>query len=97
MSHYAIRWDFLEVFDGPDASSPLIGRYCGIYQAGFVIQGSASTLFLRFVSDHVVTHSGFTATISGMTTYYFHLVMPINENITVRTCRVVILTNTFYF
>ncbi|TRY89102.1 hypothetical protein DNTS_004573 [Danionella cerebrum] len=52
--------DYVEVRDGPSASSPLIGRYCGI-NAPAMLESSQKSMFIHFSTDGVVSNHGFTA------------------------------------
>ena len=53
-------YDFLEIYDGSDLNSPLIGNYTGssLPEGGFVISSQGS-LTLRFRSDALDNRSGF--------------------------------------
>ncbi|XP_059028925.1 deleted in malignant brain tumors 1 protein isoform X5 [Mustela lutreola] len=52
-------YDYIEVFDGPSHSSPLIARVCN----GFVgpLTSSSNFMSIRFVSDGSITRRGFQA------------------------------------
>ncbi|XP_058527082.1 deleted in malignant brain tumors 1 protein [Ochotona princeps] len=51
------RHDYIEVFDGPHRSSPLIARVCDGVQGSFT--SSSNFLSIRFISDGSVTRRGF--------------------------------------
>lgn len=53
------HYDYIEVFDGPYHSSPLIARVCDGAQGSFT--SSSNFLSVRFVSDSSVTRRGFQA------------------------------------
>jgi len=53
-------YDYLEVRDGDQGYSPLIGKYCGKLFPP-VITSSGRSLWLRFVSDGTIEYSGFKA------------------------------------
>ncbi|MEN2992396.1 MAG: CUB domain-containing protein [Bacteroidia bacterium] len=57
------NWDWLEVYDGPNTGSPLLGRFSGTTVPGpFTSSGSALTV--RFTSDGSVVSSGWAARVS---------------------------------
>ncbi|XP_045482434.1 cubilin [Harmonia axyridis] len=52
------KYDYLEVFEGPDTSSPLIGRYCGSTLPGpYLANGNEITV--HFKSDWATGFGGF--------------------------------------
>jgi len=53
-------YDYLEVRDGDQGYSPLIGKYCGSFFPP-VITSSGRSLWLRFVSDGTIEYTGFKA------------------------------------
>ncbi|NWJ10441.1 BMP1 protein, partial [Crypturellus undulatus] len=53
-------YDHLEVFDGPDAQAPALGRFCGAKEPAPLLS-SGNRLFLKFVSDSSVQKKGFEA------------------------------------
>ncbi|XP_037091349.1 CUB domain-containing protein 2-like [Pollicipes pollicipes] len=55
-------FDFVEVRDGPDPDSPLVGRYCGRNTLPPPFAASGNELYVRFYSDYSVSHGGFSAT-----------------------------------
>ncbi|XP_076146859.1 cubilin [Alosa pseudoharengus] len=54
------QYDFVEVRDGPSASSPLIGQYCGD-QMPPMLQSTQRSMYIRFKTDSSVSNHGFTA------------------------------------
>ena len=52
-------YDYIEVFDGPYHSSPLVARLC--HGAGDSFTSSSNFMSVRFVSDGSVTRRGFQA------------------------------------
>jgi len=54
------QYDYVEVFDGKSANAPNLGRYCGSNMPG-PIRSSTNELFLRFISDQTISHTGFVA------------------------------------
>ncbi len=52
------RYDFVEVREGRDEDSPIIGRYCG-HNVPPPYLSNSNELFIRFKSDHSVSHTGF--------------------------------------
>ncbi|PAA49385.1 hypothetical protein BOX15_Mlig029509g1 [Macrostomum lignano] len=52
------RYDYLDVYDGPDSSSKRLGRYCGssLPQA---LKSTTNKLYFRFKTDHSITGRGF--------------------------------------
>ena len=61
-SNSTCSYDYLSIYDGPDASSPLIGTYCGTDSPGMV-SGSNGLTFV-FHSDGSVTKAGWVADVS---------------------------------
>lgn len=55
-------YDYVEVRDGHNLDSPLIGLYCG-YKAPPDLRSSGNKLFVKFVSDGSVQKAGFSATV----------------------------------
>lgn len=53
------NYDYIQVFDGPALSSPLIARVCHGSRDSFT--SSSNFMSIRFVSDGSVTRSGFQA------------------------------------
>jgi hypothetical protein len=66
------NFDFLEVYDGPDATAPLIGTYTGANSPGLVTAGALNPgntqLTFVFTSDGVVNQAGWSATLSCVDT-----------------------------
>ena len=58
--HDNCAYDYLEVRDGTNESSPLIGRFCG-YDKPEDIRSTSNTLWMKFVSDGTVNTAGFAA------------------------------------
>lgn len=56
-------WDFLNIFDGPDENSTLIGSFSG-QNAPDVLYGSGACMTFNFTSDGSVTNSGWAAEFS---------------------------------
>ena len=50
-----------QIRDGDNASSPLIGKYCGSTSPG-TIESSGNALYINFYSDGSVTDLGYNAT-----------------------------------
>lgn len=59
-------YDVLYIYDGPNASSPLLGQYTGTASPG-VITSSGGCLTVVFTSDGSVTSGGWAASISCVT------------------------------
>lgn len=57
------NWDFLSIYDGPSAASPLIGTYTGTASPGDIV-ASNGCLTLVFTSDGSVTAAGWVAELS---------------------------------
>lgn len=51
-------YDYLEIFDGPDTSATLIGKYCNDTGSPGTILGSGNSLLLRFHSDGATQNNG---------------------------------------
>ncbi|KAJ8306835.1 hypothetical protein KUTeg_014919 [Tegillarca granosa] len=64
--HSTCAFDYVDIIDGLDASSPLIGRYCGLKMPS-TIRTTGNSMMVNFVSDSSVAYGGFTATY--ITTY----------------------------
>jgi Zn-dependent metalloprotease len=58
-------YDFLRVYDGADASAQLIGTYTGTTIPDKIVS-SGNSLFIHFHSDHVITHSGWSASYTSL-------------------------------
>uniref|UniRef100_A0A8C6T2T2 Metalloendopeptidase n=1 Tax=Neogobius melanostomus TaxID=47308 RepID=A0A8C6T2T2_9GOBI len=59
-AHMECVYDHLEIYDGRDARSPILGRFCGTKKPSPVIS-SDNKMFLRFFSDNSVQKRGFEA------------------------------------
>lgn len=58
-AHSSCRFDYLDIFDGPSTSSPLIGRFCGNVVPTERIRSTSNMMTLNFITDASVTHDGF--------------------------------------
>ncbi|MBN3293694.1 TLL2 protein, partial [Polypterus senegalus] len=58
--HQECAYDHLELYDGPNSKSPILGRFCGNKKPDPVIS-SSNKMFLRFYSDASVQRKGFQA------------------------------------
>jgi gliding motility-associated-like protein len=56
--------DVLNIYDGPDASSPLIGSFTDLSLQGITIVSTGSCLTFNFISDASFTRPGWVASIS---------------------------------
>ncbi|XP_063979523.1 protein tolkin [Diachasmimorpha longicaudata] len=61
-NHDNCVYDYVEVRDGHNFDSPLIGLYCG-YKAPPDLRSTGNKLFVKFVSDGSVQKAGFSATV----------------------------------
>ncbi|KAM7329439.1 hypothetical protein ACRRTK_011052 [Alexandromys fortis] len=52
-------YDYIEIFDGPHHSSPLIARVCDGALGSFT--STSNFMSVRFISDHIITRRGFQA------------------------------------
>ncbi|XP_050394072.2 tolloid-like protein 1 [Patella vulgata] len=59
-NHDNCVYDYLEVRDGHEETSPLIGKYCG-YKIPDDIKSTGNKLYVKFVSDGSVQKAGFAA------------------------------------
>ncbi|XP_033761795.1 cubilin-like [Pecten maximus] len=59
-AHSSCNYDYVDLRDGPDLSSPLIGRYCGTVVPD-MIRTTSNILLVNFISDYSVAGRGFTA------------------------------------
>ncbi|MBS4012557.1 MAG: Ig-like domain-containing protein, partial [Bacteroidetes bacterium] len=58
-------WDYLEIYNGQNTSSPLIGKFCGTNSPGIVLADNAQgALTFKFVSDGSVVRPGWSAIIT---------------------------------
>ncbi len=57
------NFDFIYIYDGPNAASPLIGQYTGGNSPGTVVS-TTGCITVRFTSDGSVTAAGWAASIS---------------------------------
>lgn len=60
-NHDNCVYDYLEIRDGPDETSPSLGKFCG-YKVPEDIKSSGNQLYVKFVSDGSVQKAGFSAT-----------------------------------
>ena len=60
-NHNNCVYDYLELRDGHEEDSPLIGKYCG-YKIPDNIKSTYNKLYVKFVSDGSVQKAGFAAT-----------------------------------
>lgn len=58
--HFEKEFDYLEIYDGPNPASPIIGRYTG-QSIPPEFCSSGKSLCLKQVSDDIVNYSGFVA------------------------------------
>ncbi|KAH3692443.1 hypothetical protein DPMN_194284 [Dreissena polymorpha] len=58
-AHSSCDYDYVDVFDGPNIYSPLIGRYCGNVIPTDLIGSTSNAMTLNFVSDTSWTGKGF--------------------------------------
>uniref|UniRef100_A0A8C3TYW6 Metalloendopeptidase n=1 Tax=Catharus ustulatus TaxID=91951 RepID=A0A8C3TYW6_CATUS len=58
--HDSCAYDYLEIRDGTNENSPLIGHFCG-YDKPEDIRSTSNTLWMKFVSDGTVNKAGFAA------------------------------------
>uniref|UniRef100_A0A8C0HD91 CUB domain-containing protein n=1 Tax=Chelonoidis abingdonii TaxID=106734 RepID=A0A8C0HD91_CHEAB len=56
---YNCAYDFVEVYDGPLNTSPLLGRICD--GSNYTFTSSSNTMTVLFSSDFSYTRSGFSA------------------------------------
>ncbi|XP_065114614.1 cubilin [Paramisgurnus dabryanus] len=61
--HYLCDFDYVAIHDGPDESSPLLGKVCGISRPDPIIS-TQNVIHVRFRSDESRTHKGFSARFS---------------------------------
>ncbi|NXU61493.1 TLL2 protein, partial [Horornis vulcanius] len=57
---FECAYDHLEMYDGPNSKSPILGRFCGSKKPDPVV-ASTNKMFLRFYSDASVQRRGFQA------------------------------------
>ncbi|MCX7954248.1 MAG: T9SS type A sorting domain-containing protein [Bacteroidales bacterium] len=55
--------DYLEIYDGPNTSAPLIGKFWGSYSPG-TISSTGTSLTFKFYSDASTSYAGWSASIS---------------------------------
>ena len=60
--------DYIEVYDGPDETYELLGRYDGDHSPPSIIESTESWMLVIFVSDEFASFIGFNATyqVKGM-------------------------------
>ncbi|MDQ3190425.1 MAG: CUB domain-containing protein, partial [Bacteroidota bacterium] len=61
------NWDFLNIYNGPSTSSPLLGTYSGTSSPGIISTTFEGCLTFVFTSDGSVNYSGWTAGLSCST------------------------------
>ncbi|XP_071829747.1 tolloid-like protein 1 isoform X2 [Apostichopus japonicus] len=54
-------YDYVEVRDGSDIDSPLLGRFCGYTMLPDDLKSTGNTISVKFVSDSSVNKAGFSA------------------------------------
>ena len=59
------QYDYVEIFDGKSENAPNLGRYCGGHMPG-PIRSSTNELYLRFISDQTISHTGFVASYTAV-------------------------------
>lgn len=57
-SHHKCLYDYLQIYDGPDVSSPVLGRFCGKSLPN-ELKSNSSQLTIQFASDGTVMKPGF--------------------------------------
>lgn len=67
--HIDCNYDYLELRNGGSPRSPLIGKFCGD-DAINTFSSSSDAVFIRFVSDSLSTHPGFSLTFDADNTCY---------------------------
>ena len=62
-SHFNIekRYDYLRIYDGPSASSPLLMKLSGHFPTPFGVISTGSSLWLNFRTDFSISLPGFEA------------------------------------
>ena len=55
---FVYRYDFLEIHEGRDEETPLVGRYCGNNLPPEYVS-SGNEMYIRFKTDHSVSGTGF--------------------------------------
>ena len=60
-------WDFMYVYNGNDINAPLIGQYTGNNGPGLIRSLQGQGLTFRFISDQIISDSGWEATVSCIT------------------------------
>ena len=69
-NHDKCVYDYLEIRDGNDDSSPLVNKYCG-YKMPPHVRSTNNRLYVKFKSDSSVQKAGFHARfIKGRTTLH---------------------------
>merc|ERR1712117_212915 len=53
--------DVVKIYDGPDASSPLLAQFCGLEIPGHQVFSSSNVVYIQFKSDWSVYYGGFQA------------------------------------
>lgn len=66
--HDSCAYDYIEIRDGENQDSDLIGRYCGQKQPNKVLSTSQS-MFVKFVSDSDINRAGFVANLQSELDY----------------------------
>lgn len=79
-NHDNCVYDFLEIRDGHEPTSPLIGVYCG-YNIPEDIKSSGNKMWIKFVSDNSVQKAGFSAIFMNGRNLYALSINNIHKNI----------------
>ena len=79
-NHDNCVYDYLEIRDGHEPNSPLIGRFCG-YNVPSNVNSTSNKMSVKFVSDGSVQKAGFAASfVKGKHTHLFeHLLRTLRD------------------
>ena len=59
--HWSCRYDYVNIYDGADENSPLMGRFCGNRVPSKTFQSRGTDMLVVFVSYEMLTATGFIA------------------------------------
>ena len=79
-NHDSCVYDYLEIRDGHEPHSPLIGRFCG-YNVPSNVNSTSNKMSVKFVSDGSVQKAGFAASfVKGLSTKFVVIFLLFSNN-----------------
>ena len=72
----------MEIYDGVDAGTSKVGKYCGTNGPGTIIS-SGPHLFMTFLSDHVIPKNGFETKVTTIKSKTLNVIFHVNVCLTI--------------